>query len=212
MNSHQVFLIQKKSHQRKENKMEFNEFAKARRSHRSFDTSPVSEDQLQAILEAGCWAPSPLNLQPWQFIIVTDPKVKSQIKQVAETAKQEVMDKDGPGWAAKYGMDFLEEAPVLVVVVVNPSKGGLGDFFGQKDGAMQAASACIQNMMLAASEMGLGTLWFTFFRPENLKTALGISENLEVAGIVPIGTPKDEVKTPPRKDAKIQREQYGADS
>ena len=188
--------------------MDFKALAEARRSCRSFATSPVSEDQLTAILDAGRWAPSPLNQQPWEFIVITDPETKTEVRKVTEEAMQLVKDKGGPEWAAKYSPAFLEEAPVLVVVVFNPSKGGLGNYFGQKYGALQAASACVQNMLLAASEMGFGTLWFTWFEPDRLQAVLNVPENLDIAAVVPIGLPKDPMKAPPRKDPKIHRERY----
>jgi len=52
--------------------MEFEKLAKARRSIRSFEETSPSESQLAGILEAGRWAPSPLNLQPWEFILIDD--------------------------------------------------------------------------------------------------------------------------------------------
>lgn len=192
--------------------MEFKDVVKTRRSCRSFETSPVSEEQLTAILDAGRWAPNPLNLQPWEFIIISDPEVKAQVLGVGNDARQEVIDKGGPGWVAKYGMGFLEEAPLLMVVVFDPSRAGLGSFFGQKYGAIQAVSACVQNMMLAAADMGLGSLWFTWFRPENLRAILDIPENLEIAAVVPIGQPKEPIEAPPRKDPKVHSQRYGASS
>ena len=188
--------------------MEFKELVKARRSCRAFDSAAVTDEQLAYILEAGQWAPSPLNAQPWEFIIITDADLKARVKEIGEEAKQAVLDSGGPGWAAKYGMDYLEEAPVLVVITVDPKKGGLGSFFGQTYGAMQGASACIQNMMLAASDLGLETLWFTFFEPQKLQEALDIPENLEIAGVLPIGKPKDTLKAPPRKEAKIHQQRW----
>ena len=188
--------------------MEFKDLVKTRRSCRSFENVSFSESQLTAILDAGRWAPSPLNLQPWEFIIINDPEVKAQIRKVAEDAKQEVNDNNGPGWAAKYGVDFLDEAAVLIVVVVNPDRGGLGSFFGQEYGAVQAASACVQNMLLACADMELGALWFTFFRPEKLRAILNIPEKLEIAGVIPIGRPKKPAKTAPRKEPKIHRNRY----
>jgi nitroreductase len=188
--------------------MEFKELVKARRSCRAFESAAVTEEQLSYILEAGQWAPSPLNGQPWEFIVISDEDIKTRVKKIAEEAKQAVLDNSGPGWAAKYGMDFIEEAPLSVVVTIDPKKGGLGSFFGQKYGAMQAGSACIQNMMLAASDLGLETLWFTFFEPQKLQEALEIPQNLEIAGLVLIGKPKEPVKAPPRKEAKIHRQRY----
>ena len=190
--------------------MEFKAVVKSRRSCRAFEPDPVTEDQLAAIMEAGQWAPSPMNALPWEYIIVTDAEVKAQIRKVSEAARQAVLDGGGPGFAAKYDMGFLEQAPVLVAVVFDPSKKGLGDFFNQKDGALQAASACVQNMMLAAAEYGLGTLWFTWFDPQKMKAALNVPQNLEIAALIPIGRPKGEIKAPPRKDPKIHREGFVA--
>ena len=190
--------------------MEFKAVVKSRRSCRTFEPDPVTENQLAVIMEAGQWAPSPMNALPWEYIIVTDAEVKAQIRKVSEAARQAVLDGGGPGFAAKYDMGFLEQAPVLVAVVFDPSKKGLGDFFNQKDGALQAASACVQNMMLAAAEYGLGTLWFTWFDPQKMKAALNIPQNLEIAALIPIGRPKGEIKAPPRKDPKIHREGFVA--
>ena len=188
--------------------MEFKTLVKARRSCRAFDTSAVSDDQVAAILDAGQWAPSPLNLQPWEFIIITDSAIKTLITDAAAEAKQQVVDSGGPAWASKYDLAFLGEAPVYIVVVVDPAKGGLGNFFGQSYGAMQAVSACVQNMMLAAADMGLGSLWFTFFDPQKVQSTLNVPADLEIAGVLPIGKPKGPMKAPPRKDPKIHRERY----
>ena len=184
----------------------------SRRSCRAYNSDPVSEGQLHAILTAGQWAPSPLNLQPWEFIIVDDPETKTRIRKAAETARQAVIDNGGPGWAAKYDLTFLEEAPLMIAVAADPSKGGLGDYFGQEHGAIQAAAACIQNMMLAASQMALGSLWFTFYRPDELKAILQVPERLALAGLVLFGTPKKPVPVPPRKDPIVHRRRYQAKS
>lgn len=188
--------------------MEFKDLVKARRSCRAFQSSPVTDEQLAFILEAGSWAPSPLNLQPWEFVVITEETLKAKIKAIAEEARQSVIDNGGPGWAGKYAMDFIETAPTLIAVVVDPAKAGLGSFFGQTYGAMQAASACIQNMMLAASDLGLESLWFTFFAPQKMQAALDIPDNLEIAGLIPIGKPKDVLEAPPRKEAKVHQQRY----
>ncbi len=190
--------------------MEFKEVVKSRRSCRAFEPDPVSQDQLAAIMEAGQWAPSPMNALPWEYIIITDVKVKAQIREVSEAAKQAVLDGGGPGFAAKYDMTFLEQAPVIIAVVFDPTKKGLGDFFNQKHGALQAASACVENMMLAAAEYGLGTLWFTWFDPEKMQAALNVPENLEIAALIPLGKPKGDVKAPPRPEPRIHREGFAA--
>ena len=190
--------------------MEFKEVVKSRRSCRAFEADPTPQDQLTAILEAGQWAPSPLHALPWEYIVVTDDVIKAKIRDVSEAAKQAVLDGGGPGFAAKYDMGFLEQAPVLIVVVFDPKKKGLGDFFNQKYGAIQAVSACVQNMMLAAAEYGLGSLFFTWFDPDKMRPVLKIPKHLEIAAIVPIGKPLGEVKAPPRPEPKIHHDEFGA--
>ena len=188
--------------------MEFKKIVKSRRSCRAFEPDPVPQDQLDAVLEAGQWAPSPMNELPWEYIIITDAEVKAHIRKVSEAAKQAVLDGGGPGFAAKYDMSFLEQAPVVIAVVFDPVKKGLGDFFFFFHGALQAASACVQNMMLAAADYGLGTLWFTWFDPKQMQAALNVPENLEIAAIIPLGKPKGEVKAPPRKEPRIHQEGF----
>ena len=76
--------------------MEFSELVKKRRSCRGFDKTPVSQENIDAVLEAAQWAPSPLNMQPFQFITVTDTTIKSQIQKLGLEAKQTVMNNNGP--------------------------------------------------------------------------------------------------------------------
>jgi nitroreductase len=189
-------------------KMEFDELIKKRRSCRAFKSVPVTEDQLQAIVMAGQWAPSPLNEQPFEFIAITDSNVKAQIQKAGIETKQIIVDNNGPAWVKKYPMNFIGESPLIIVVVYNPNKGGLGSYFGQPHGALQSTSACIQNMLLKAADLGLDSLWFTFFNPTTMKTVLEIPAELDVAGAIFIGTPAMEAKAPPRRTPKIHRERF----
>ena len=188
--------------------MAFRELVENRRSCRAFTDTPVTGEQIEAIVTAGQWAPSPLNQQPFQFIAITDPEVRAGIQKAGTAARQAVADQGGPGWAQKYPMGFVGDCPLILMVVSDPSKGGLGNFFNQPHGALQAASACIQNMMLMAAELGLGTLWFTFFDPDDVKPLLSIPAELEIAGAVLVGTPAAEAKAPPRKPPKIHDNRF----
>ena len=190
--------------------MEFKELVKSRRSCRSFESTAVPEEQIEKIIDAGQWAPSPMNLQPWEYIVVADPEMRKRIRQVGEQARQQVVDGGGPGCARKYGMEFLEQAPVLIVVICNPRKGGLGGFFNQTLGAMQAACACVQNMMLAAADLGFASLWFTFFDPEAVRGVLGVPVEKEVVAIIPIGKPDQSLEAPPRKAPRVHTDRYSS--
>ncbi|MCP4023002.1 MAG: nitroreductase [Desulfobacteraceae bacterium] len=188
--------------------MAFSELAKKRRSCRAFKDIQVTEEQLQTILEAAQWAPSPLNEQPFQFIAITDETVKAQIQKISIEAKQTVIDSRGPGWVKKYPMDFIVECPLILVVVSDPNKGGLGSYFEQPHGALQASSACIQNMMLQAADLELHSLWFTFFNPLTLKSILNIPDRLDIAGAIMFGTPAMESKVPKRRTPVIHQNRY----
>lgn len=190
--------------------MEFSELVKKRRSCRGFDQTPVSREDIDAILEAAQWAPSPLNMQPFQFITITDPTVKAQIQKVGLEAKQTVMDNNGPAWVEKYPMGFLADTPLIVVVLYDPEKGGLGNYFGMPHGALQSTSAAIQNMMLQAAELGMDSLWFTFYNPQSLRPVLDIPDTLDIAGVILVGKPAMTAKSPGRKAPVIHKEKYSA--
>ncbi len=183
--------------------MEFKKVLLNRRSCRSFKEKTISDEYINQIIKLGSYAPSPLNLQPWEFIIIKDDNIKKEIRKIAENAKEDVIMADGPDWVKNYDISFIEDASILIVVLSNPLKSGLGKYFGQKYGAIQATSACIQNMLLAATELQIASLWFTFFDPLKIKKLLEIPTNLEIAGIVALGYSDKEVKTPKRKEPKV---------
>lgn len=188
--------------------MEFQEVVSARRSVRAFEPEPLDQGQIDRLLEAACWAPSPLNLQPWRFLLIDDPGLKARIRRQGEAAAQAVLSGGGPAWVKKYGFAFLEQAPLLILVLYDPKKNGLGTYFNQHTGALSAAAAAIQNLMLAAAEMGLGTVWFTFFDPAELARSLEVPEGLEIAALVPVGVPAETPPVPPRKPAKVFRNHF----
>ena len=142
------------------------------------------------------WAPSPLHQQPWSFVVIRGEAAKAKVKELCLASQQAVADADGPGWAGKYSFAYLDQAPVYVAVFLDPKKAGLGAFFGQSQGALAAASAAVQNLMLAATEQGLGSLWLTFFDPKAMAQALGAPEGLEVGGHHPPGRARRKTQGP----------------
>ncbi|MBU1156842.1 MAG: nitroreductase family protein [Proteobacteria bacterium] len=185
------------------------EAIRERRSVRAFAAKPVSDEQVASLIQAAVWAPSPLHQQPWSFVVIRGEEAKAKVKQLCQATKQAVIDGGGPSWVGKYSFDFLDQAPVYVAVFFDPKKAGLGSFFNQSRGALAAASAAVQNLMLAATEQGLGSLWLTFFDPQKMAQALGAPEGLEVAGIIPLGVPAEKPKAPPRKAPKVFSDFYG---
>jgi len=182
--------------------MELYEAIKGRRSCRSFSSKPVDENALDRILDAATWAPSPMNAQPWEFIVATDPAVKDKIHAEAERCRAWAREQSGWGWLDKYGLDFLKAAPVLVVVVGNPKKTGVDQFQAGGGTAFQhACAAAVQNMLLAAHAEGLGSLWFTLYDKINLSAILGIDPERTPVALVCLGFPDKEPSAVPRKSA-----------
>ncbi|MCB2193628.1 MAG: nitroreductase family protein [Deltaproteobacteria bacterium] len=189
--------------------MELLQAIEKRRSVRAFKDDPVSDAQVNSLIQAAVWAPSPLHQQPWSFVVIRGEAAKAKVKELCLASQQAVVDGGGPGWAGKYSFAYLDQAPVYVAVLFDPKKAGLGAFFGQSQGALAAASAAVQNLMLAATEQGLGSLWLTFFDSGAMAQALGAPEGLEVAGIIPLGVPAEDPKAPPRKQPKVFSDFYG---
>ena len=122
-----------------------------RRSCRSFSTEPVDKSIINSLLEAAGWAPSPLNAQPWQFIVITGEEKKMEIFEEADRCRRWAVEKSGWKWLDAYSVDFLKKVPVIVAVVGDPKKTGVDML--QPDGTVgyqHACAAAVQNMLLAA--------------------------------------------------------------
>ena len=82
---------------------------KERRSCRKFLPESISEEVIEKILEAATWAPSPLNTQPWEFIVVTNNEMKEKIFSEADRCRKWGIEKSGWKWLEKYRLDFLKK-------------------------------------------------------------------------------------------------------
>jgi nitroreductase len=176
---------------------------KERRSCRSFSPDPISEETIEQILEAAVWAPSPLNSQPWEFIVVTSSEVRDRIVSEVERCREWALEKSGWKWLASYKVDFLRTVPVIIAVIGDPKKTGV-DMFLEEGGVgyQHACAAAIQNMNLAAHALGLGSLWFTFFDKKEIREILGIDTRKTPIGLVCLGEKEVEPDHTPRKAVK----------
>ena len=172
-----------------------------RRSCRQFLPEAVSDADLERILTAAAWAPSPLNTQPWQFVVITGEAKKQEIFDEAERCRQWAMETSGWKWLGSYTVDFLKQAPTVVAVVGDPKKTGMDMF--QKEGTVGyqlACAAAIQNMLLAAHALELGSLWFTLFDKTEMRKILDIPETKTPIALVCIGKTDKAPPPVPRKD------------
>ncbi len=169
--------------------MEVLEAIKTRRSIRKYQTTPVDDKTLEKVLEAARWAPSWSNTQCWRFVVVRDGEIKNKL---ADT-----LSDDNPA------MDALKQAPVVIVACAELGKSGCsggvpstdkGDWF------MFDVALAMQNLVLAAHSLGLGTVHIGLFDAQEVARILGVPEGYCVVEMTPLGYP-DQVRNPrPRKE------------
>ena len=143
---------------------------KERRSIRAFLDKPVPEKEIKMILEAGRWAPSASNRQPWNFILIRN---KNTLKEIARAT--------GYGW-------FIGEASFAIAIVGKPrvsSKWYIID-----------TSLVSMNMMLMAWSLGIGTCWIGSMNKERVKQILGLQKNDYLLTVLPFGYIQGEVPDP----------------
>jgi len=183
--------------------MDLFEALKSRRSIRRYKTDPVDDKQIEAILEAGRWAPSWANTQCWRFIVIRDTNIKTQL---ADTMmKVKLPDKEilNPAFNA------VNTAPVVIVVCAQTSIAGAahgpvgakveyatdkGDWF------MFDTALAIENMLLAAHGQGLGTVIVGAFDAPKAEKILNVPKDFRVVAFFPVGVPEMPGKAPPRKE------------
>lgn len=174
-----------------------------RRSVRRFTREEVSPQELQAILEAGCAAPYGGFEPPVRLVVVRSRSVRERLAK----AEKEGVDrewKDKPE-EERYWNLFFARAPVLVAVLFKPtSVGGFDARFEERIGLCSAACA-IQNMLLAASSLGLGACIAGPMpeAKEAFEDILGAEPPWEFAALTALGRPAE----PARKDQAPQKEQ-----
>jgi 5,6-dimethylbenzimidazole synthase len=174
---------------------------KERRSCRKFHPEAIGDADIEKILEAGNWAPSSANQQPWEFVVIMNPGIQERIFSESEICKQKLFERSGWKWLEKFPIDFVKEAPVVIAVVGDPTKSGADMFLdeGTGRGYLQGCSAAIQNMMLAAHALGLGSLWFTLFEAAAVRQILSLDAGKDPVALLCIGKPATTAGTK-RKD------------
>jgi nitroreductase len=150
---------------------------RSRRSVRSFDGTPVDPGLIDKVLDAGRWAPSGMNNQPWRFAVITDGGLKDQISQLTIYSR------------------IISHASALIAVFLDTGS----SYHRTKD--VQAVGACIQNMLLAVHSLGLGGVWMgeILKSGEELKELLNAPEAFELMAVIALGHPKGPVPEPPAR-------------
>ena len=173
-----------------------------RRSIRKFKDTPVPDEALQAILTAAIQAPSGKNRQPWRFVVVSGDKRAEMMRVMREGIDGAKAKGEDPG-SSERTADVMEQAPVTVFIF-NPN--GIHPWLTHSTEQMfadivniQSVGAAIQNMLLAAQDLGLGSLWIcdVFYAYEGLCDWLG--EACQMIAAVSLGYPNESPDARPRK-------------
>ena len=167
--------------------MDVMEAIMTRRSVRKWLDKPVPEACVQQILEAGRWAPSAGNFQPWAFIVIQEAETKARIQKIAEDSKN-LSRIWAPyfreGGSRGYVVD-LRNVPLGIAIFANqrhapPHTGGeIGHIIGGSLAAM--------NMWLAVHELGLGACYWSHMMPDYIRVALGVPHHWDFIGLLGIG-------------------------
>ena len=145
----------------------------ARRSIRRFESSLLSQEQIDILLQAAMSAPSAGDRKPWHFVVVTDGDLRTRLSADHPYAK------------------MLPQAPVCIVPCGEPALG----YPGKADFWVQDLSAATENILLAATGLGLGAVWCGVFpvmeRVEAVRQILGLSDDVVPLCLIPVGHPAE---------------------
>ena len=151
--------------------MDIFELIKTRRSIRKFTEEPVSDEIIDRIIEAGTWAPSGLNNQPWKFAVIRDKELKANIAKLT-----------------RYSRTVLNANTLIAVFLDNSLS-----YDRTKD--CQGIGACIQNILLAVHSAGFGAVWLGEILKNKDKVRQMLAEgspDLELMAVIALGHPAEK--------------------
>lgn len=179
-----------------------------RRSIRSFSDREVPDEVVRALVAAGIKAPSSKNRQPWRFVVVKGAAKQQMLDAFADGLRREERQPLLPGSkqhlaGARYTLAIMKQAPVTVFVLntlgrdLHQSRSPEEKLYDLAN--VQSIGAAIQNILLAATEQGLGSLWIcdVFFAYEELRGWL--HSDGELVAAIALGYPLESPNPRPRK-------------
>jgi nitroreductase len=162
--------------------MEFFDVVKRRRSVRAFTPRPIEESKIKQILETANQALSAGNLQAYEIFLIEDEKKKRELA------------------LAALAQSFVAEAPIVLVFCANPERSEKK--YGKRGRSLysiQDATIAAAYTQLAATALGLASVWVGAFDDREVLKAIGNPEGLVPVAIIPIGYPAEEPEATPRR-------------
>jgi nitroreductase len=146
-------------------------------SVRKFKSDPIPEPTLSRILEAGCWAPSAGNLQPWYFFVVNNQAMKERIA------------------GASFNQEQVADAPTVVVILADPARSN--ERYAERGAQLyciQDTACATENMILAAEGLGVKSCWVGAFDEVSVQRIVEAPPRLRAVAILCLGY-SDEIET-----------------
>ncbi len=174
---------------------------KKRRSIRKFKRKPVEKKTIERLLELTTQAPSGKNLQPWRMVVLTG-KEKEKLQEILLASVERLEQEGIKTGSCRNSIRAMKQAPVLIIFY-NARPVYPGDLSSPNRYTwsvdIQSIGGAIQTMILAATGMGLGTLWICdiFYGEKDISSWLGIEH--EMVGAVALGYADEEPEPRPRK-------------
>jgi nitroreductase len=152
--------------------MEVLEAIETRRSAREFKPDPVDKGLIEKIVNAGRLAPTARNIQPWEFVVITDAKTRKQLAAMIDHGK------------------FITDSPVCIIVLSRDTKYYLED-----------GTAATTSMLIAARGLGLATCWVAGDKKEYrgaVVQRIGAPADMKLISLIALGY-SDEPPSPPKR-------------
>ncbi len=205
--------------------MDVLEAIRSRRSHRLFKNMPVEQEKIDKILDAAHWAPSPANTQPWEFVVVRGADARKRLYEFSEEAKKsgrievrgfsyirplpenisEESEEAERLALEHYSLSFLKNVPLIIAVVGLPLTSVKSAGFQEtRNSYKYSCGAVIQNMLLTAESLGLGSLWFTLFDQKLVRQFLMIDRAKHLVAMVLVGYAAIPPPSPGRLPLKLK--------
>jgi nitroreductase len=159
--------------------MEFLELVQKRYSVRAYKRDPIEDEKLNHLLEVVRLAPTAANRQPFQIIVIHTAGREEELKRI-------------------YHREWFVGAPILICVCTQPVKAWVRGLDGKNYSDVDAAIV-MDHLILAATELGLGTCWVAAFNPEQTRQILCLPEGIEPVLITPLGYAADQPEVKERK-------------
>jgi nitroreductase len=200
--------------------MDLFEVIQNRRSIRRFKPTPVPDEDIARILDAGRLAPSANNTQPWSFIVIKDRAVLKQMADAVRTMMDAMLpfaeDKKQTQQLIAYKdtyYTFFEHAPLVIAVCMEAHDAATDTLLARMGytpadikrlrpmSGLQSVSAAIENMLLAIHALGYGSCWMTgpLVAQDAFAKLLGYGKEKYIAALLPVGVPDE---SPPARGRK----------